>query len=198
MNTKTCKKCGWVYPAYTEANCCRFCKEPFTEGTCKICRKFCTNLIGDRGICPECYREQVNAYSRERSIRNYRAGIIKAEERFRAWIETLNDTKAHVLTEEEWMEACRYFDGCALCGSHDISTRGYFIRFEDGGRYNACNVIPMCEICATSLKRQPNPFIQMDPNLNRNLAVGRGLSLKNLNNTASYLQAKIEGALHEQ
>lgn len=198
MNTKTCKKCGWVYPAYTDANICRFCKEPFTEGICKSCREFSTDIFNGTGMCRKCYREYCNVRGRAYSIERYRRNISKAEERFSNWLENLNNVKTHVLTEEEWMEACRYFDGCALCGSHDIATRGYFVRFEDGGRYNACNVVPTCEICATSLKKQPNPFIQMDPNLNRNLAVGRGLSLANLNNTASYLQAKIEGALHEQ
>lgn len=64
----------------------------------------------------------------------------------------------HTLTEEEWLEACRYFEGCAYCGSEDISTRGFLIPFKDGGEYAAWNVLPLCDKCGTRSIRQPNIF----------------------------------------
>ena len=101
------------------------------------------------------------------------------------------------MTEDEWLDACRYFGGCALCDSDSIDARGYFIRFEDGGKYNACNVIPLCDTCATTLKYQSNPFRQMNPYINRNLATSRGCSTTKLEKVAEYLQGKMGGLKNE-
>lgn len=67
------------------------------------------------------------------------------------------------LTEDQWIEAVKYFDGCAICGSESIDTRGYFIPFKYGGRYCNWNIIPMCEKCATNAKRTPGYFLVSRP-----------------------------------
>ena len=67
------------------------------------------------------------------------------------------------LTEAQWMEAVKYFNGCAICGSESIDTRGYFIPFKSGGRYCDWNVIPMCEKCATNAKTTPGYFLVSRP-----------------------------------
>lgn len=54
------------------------------------------------------------------------------------------------LTEDQWLAACRYFDGCARCHSDEIDTRGFFISAKLGGRYCDWNVIPLCEKCANA------------------------------------------------
>lgn len=197
MNTKTCKKCGWVYPKVTPYSSCRFCGMAFTEGTCKHCGEYSYDLVYGSGLCRTCYNKRVYSYQKgtarvanERK-KHYERLCANADKRFADWVQQLKAAKTHSLTEEEWMEACRYFGGCALCGSDSIDARGYFIRFEDGGNYTACNVIPLCDKCATDLKHQSNPFRQMNPIINRNLAVSRGLSLDKLNRVAEYLQTKI-------
>jgi hypothetical protein len=52
------------------------------------------------------------------------------------------------LTEAQWLEACRFFDGCARCSSKEIDTRGFFIGKALGGRYCDWNIIPLCTRCA--------------------------------------------------
>ena len=203
MNTKTCKKCGWVYPKVTPYTTCRFCGMSFTEGTCKKCGDYSYDILPGTGWCRTCYnaRQLVYQKGRDQSESNrkvYEARCKEADERFAAWTGQLRAIKTHTLTEDEWMEACRHFGGCALCGADSIDARGYFIRFEDGGNYNACNVIPLCDKCATALKYQSNPFRQMNPYINRSLAVWRGLSVDRLNKVAEYLQEKIGGIDHEQ
>lgn len=204
MNTKTCKKCGWVFPAYTDESYCRFCGEAFTEGICISCGEFSTDLVPKTRLCRKCYVPQKKlepvdlSDNPARSVVWNRRAVIKADKRFKEWTDKLRQIKMPSLTEDEWMEACIHFDGCAVCNSKSIDARSYFIRYEDGGRYNACNVIPMCEVCATAFKYQHNPFRQMNPNLNANIAVCRGISNKKLEAIAEYLQVRMEVALHEQ
>lgn len=204
MSTKTCKGCGWVYPIVTPYSTCRFCGRGFTEGICANCGEHSTDIIPATKLCRKCYNKRNGEYckkrvrttdERQKTVRRWRA---EADERFAAWIDKLSKIKTHTLTEAEWLETCSYFKGCALCDDEHITTRGYFIRFEDGGKYNACNVIPLCDKCATEIKYQSNPFRQMNPNLNRNLATSRGLSLAKLEKAAGYLQTKMEGIVDEQ
>jgi len=88
-----------------------------------------------------------------------RAGFV-ARWRLENWLYNVSvaTENLHTLTEEEWQEACRYFEGCAFCGSEDISTRGFLIPFKDGGEYTAWNVLPLCDTCAARSIRQPNIF----------------------------------------
>lgn len=204
MSTKTCKKCGWVYPLVTPYSTCRFCGMSFTQGICSVCGEYSDDIIPSTKLCRKCYNKRNGVYQKrvikttDDNQKTYRRLVKEADERFAAWLGRLSKIKTHTLTDEEWLEACRYFDGCALCDSDSIDARGYFIRFEDGGKYNACNVIPVCDKCATEIKYQSNPFRQMNPTLNRNLATSRGLSLAKLERAAGYLQSKMEGVENEQ
>ena len=203
MNTKTCKGCGWIYPLITPYSTCRFCGRAFTEGTCSICKEPSDDIIPGTKLCRKCYNKRNGVYQKrvmhttDDNQKYYRRLCKEADERFAAWIEQLKSITTHTLTEDEWMESCRYFGGCSLCNSDQIDARGYFIRFEDGGKYNACNVIPICDKCATALKYQSNPFRQMNPIINRNLATSRGYSLEKLEKVAEYLQSKIGGIDNE-
>ena len=66
------------------------------------------------------------------------------------------------LTTEQWLEACAYFGGCALCNDESIDSRVYFVPFTYGGRYCNWNVIPLCMSCATHYKQDMNPFIRLE------------------------------------
>lgn len=206
MNTKTCKGCGWVHPLKTPYGTCRFCGTAFTENVCSRCNEYSQDIIPSTTLCRKCFNKRRSEYNQKNKIylttddyqKQYRRRCKEADERFAAWLNQIKELNVHTLTEEEWLDACRYFNGCALCNSDQIDARGYFIRFEDGGKYNVCNVIPLCDKCATSLKYQSNPFRQMNPYINRNLATYRGLSKDNLERVAEYLQQKIRGVTNER
>lgn len=168
-----------------------------------MCKEPSDDIIPGTKLCRKCYNKRNGIYQK-RVVRTtddnqkyYRRLCKEADERFATWTERLKSITTHTLTEDEWLECCNYFGGCALCNSDQIDARGYFIRFEDGGKYNACNVIPICDKCATAIKYQSNPFRQMNPTINRNLATSRGYSKEKLEKVAEYLQSKMGGVDNE-
>jgi hypothetical protein len=104
----------------------------------------------------------------------------------------------HTLTEAEWLEACKHFNGCALCGSESIDARGYFITFKDGGKYNACNVIPICNECATRQRLQSNPFVFMHDRKKIGKQYSHEVSSANLKDIVDYFKAVMERNKNEQ
>jgi hypothetical protein len=60
------------------------------------------------------------------------------------------------LKEHEWIDACRFFGGCAICGESTITSRMLFIPAKYGGKYTASNIIPVCEKCATEARSSHN------------------------------------------
>jgi hypothetical protein len=117
--------------------------------------------------------------------------IATVEEKYAKWLEQITAAPFKPLTEEQWLKACRYFGGCALCDTPEIEARGYFIQFKQGGRYTAWNILPLCELCATELKKQLNPFRRLDTQLNNSLPVVRGISKDKLNRATEYLQERL-------
>ena len=80
--------------------------------------------------------------------------------RYDAWLEKVKAVPKDypTLTEAQWLEACRHFDGCARCYSRDIDTRGFFVGAKLGGRYCDWNVIPLCEKCASNWDLEQSMF----------------------------------------
>ena len=195
MSTLTCKGCGWVYPPDTTRRRCRFCGTEFDESTCKICGKF-GKLFPKLTICRECY----NRHLRESGTasRLYAKKITKyiknVEDRYTAWLDLINKIPKpyKFLTETQWLEACRFFNGCALCNNKEVTTRGFFIQHSAGGKYCDWNTLPLCEQCATRLNIQPNPFKRMDKILNRTVNTERGMSKEKVEAAALYLSSKME------
>ena len=103
----------------------------------------------------------------------------KFQNKFDRWLDLIKQVPKPLktLTEDEWIAACRYFGKCATCGNESIDARAFFITFALGGRYAAWNVIPVCDKCATALRRQQNPFIKYSDNVD---------------NIVSYLQPILE------
>lgn len=204
-----CYKCGWEYPATYGSNICKFCggsvyrnvgPEP---GYCKDCGAYCDNIHRFHdNRCSKChskvlmkwqrssaeYKEQQKVYARQYMHKRSN----NADKKYADWIEQLNSVNTHTLTEEEWLQACRHFGGCAMCGAESIDTRMYFIQHTEGGKYNACNIIPACEKCANDYKVNPNPFRTMDKLLNGSAGIYRGQSRERLQDIVGYLQSKIE------
>lgn len=191
MNTKKCSKCGWEYPIDWPGRQCRFCQEPFLDGPCSHCGRI-TKL--HNGVCRECETKQ---------HAEWRAGRINiADTSLKEWLTKISaiPKSSPTLTEEQWMEACRHFGGCAYCGDMNIDSRSMFIRFKDGGRYCAWNIIPACERCETLRKVIPNPFLRMDQKIrrgNKEPAKKYGFTLEKLQNIVDYLQSKMEELTNE-
>ena len=84
-------------------------------------------------------------------------------DRFDAWLELITFVKKPLitLTEAQWLNACRYFNGCAFCESEIIDTRALFIPFKNGGKYCDWNVVPQCQKCANRRILKNNPFTSM-------------------------------------
>ena len=154
MNTRTCKCCGWIYPIGQTGRRCKICGQEFDEIFCKSCKQLLpvSAFEKTRSICKKCRRPYLNAF-----WDNHLASL---DEAFNAWLEKVRRVpKSYpTLTEEQWLEACRYFDGCARCHSDDIEARGFFVGAKLGGRYCNWNVIPLCEKCASNWDLELNMF----------------------------------------
>ncbi len=186
MNTKTCSKCGWEYPLMWPGRQCRFCQEPFKESPCSHCGKIAKL---HNGVCRSCETIQ------HREWRNGR--IDTAEEAYKEWLKKISKLPypSPTLTEEQWLEACKHFGGCAYCGDANIDSRSMFIPFKAGGRYCVWNIVPACERCETVRKSDPNPFLRMDNSYHRGSAHSArkyGYTLENLSRIVDYLQSKME------
>lgn len=200
MNTKKCKKCGWVFPPTYERASCRFCGTNFEEGICSSCGTF-GKLFPGRTLCRDCH----NKYRREsgqnnaiyaKSIKKY---IKSLEDTYDEWLARIKSIpKPYVfLTETQWLEVCRFFNGCALCDNKEVTTRGFFIPFKEGGKYCNWNVIPLCEQCATRCNVQPNPFKRIDARMNKTVNIERGMTKQKLEVVVQYLGSKMEVLINE-
>ena len=130
MNTKTCSKCGWVYPGNTPYSTCRFCGTYMGE---PIRPKPSPQPPRPPAPPKPVYASRME---RERAI---------AADTYETWKTRLSNLQINTLTEDEWLKACNHFDGCAMCSSDSIDARGYFIAFKEGGKYNRCNILPLCD-----------------------------------------------------
>ena len=185
MNIKKCKSCGREYPATHKPRKCE-CGTPFKMGYCSYCGAWKEDLRDGR--CRACETIQHRAW-REGRRENGATNLKK-------WLTAIRKipTPYKTLTEEEWLEACKHFDGCAYCGSKKIDARSMFIPFKDGGRYCAWNIIPACEECETRLITIPNPFMRMDQKFSRGnheTAKKHGYSLDKLQKIVDYLGSKM-------
>lgn len=186
MNTKTCPNCGWVYPNIEAYYTCKFCHTKLTGGICRVCGENSEHLHG--GLCTSCESARHAKFIKKR--REARHSELEQ------WLDKIKKipTPYSTLTEEQWIEACKYFGGCAMCGSDDISTRLMFVDYKDGGRYCAWNIIPACEECATMRKTIHNPFSRMDSTLHRegNVPTKRkAFSLEKLKAITDYLERRM-------
>lgn len=189
-----CSGCGWVYPSTYDKPRCRFCGTKFVERVCPVCGKLGVPYRIESPQCRDCYVTLYKAYGKAVvSTQRWREGEIqRAEVLYDDWIKRLKDATFAPLSEDEWLAACRHFNGCALCDSSDIAARGYFIQFVDGGRYTSWNILPMCEQCTTALKMQINPFKRLNPKLNKNVPLYRGATFDKLMKAYEYLQERLD------
>lgn len=182
----------------SSAAMCPNCKTRFTEGICRICNNYSNDITWSRK-CRKCY----NAYQNEIKKKHYANGN-SAEKRYRTKIRAVNASdfiewrnkirrlSYHTLTENEWVLICQHFSGCAMCDSDNISARSMLVHPKHGGKYCIWNVIPLCEECATELRRQLNPFEAFEDRISGNKHKHkRGRSRDNLKQILEWLDKMI-------
>lgn len=176
--TKVCKKCGWVLAYQDPSNICPICKTRFDIGICKNCGGPMDPSTFRLSICRTCYSRSPQKAYHARKLKERRDKV------FEEWVEKIKLVPKDypTLTEEQWLEAVKYFGKCALCEDESVDARAYFIPFQLGGRYCNWNVIPVCEKCVLKIKLNPNYFIQ-------------GQRPKGLINTITYLEEKLNEAI---
>lgn len=193
MNTKTCKRCGWVYPITQPGNVCKICGEPFDIILCRSCGALLKREepYAYWSLCITCGRSYWNAHTP--IYRNKRIEALEA--RFDAWIAKVQQVPANypTLTEPQWLEACRHFDGCARCHNDIIDTRGFFIGAKLGGRYCDWNVIPLCERCASRWKLDKSIFVDV---LHKDHNARSNEYRECLENIVQYLEGKLDAAIN--
>lgn len=213
MSTKTCKGCGWEFPVTHKAKQCRFCGTPIHEHICVECDEL-KKVHYITGVCYDCAKQlkdekrAANLWRRFERVKktdytSYHKSIAKyiksLNDKYTRWLEKIDKIPKpyKFLTEEQWLETCSFFNGCALCDNEEVTTRGYFIPFKEGGRYCNWNVIPLCEQCATRMNKQPNPFKRTCTRMNKTVNTDRGMSKKKVETIAIYLSKKMEALIGE-
>lgn len=155
MNTKTCKNCGWVYPITQPGRRCLICGELFDIVICTVCGEPTPKeeISGRTLWCKACTNARdANAKAQHRQ---------ELVDEFDVWIGKIKSVPKDypTLTEQQWLEACVFFDGCARCHSDEIDARGFFVGAKLGGRYCDWNIIPLCEKCAVNWNLTKSAFI---------------------------------------
>lgn len=189
MSTKKCSKCGWVYPKEWPGRTCKFCHGSIIGGTCNVCGRYFDYLTSTRRVCTECATIQHSAWRTKRKQHS--------DDQLKEWLDRIAKvpTPYRTLTNDEWLEACKHFGGCAYCGKESIDARAMFIPFKRGGRYCAWNVVPMCERCAKIHMTIANPFRTMDDALyshSTNTAKKYNFDSNKLQGIVDYLGKKLE------
>lgn len=186
MASRKCSGCGWEYPLTWPGRTCRFCHAKVPGGVCSVCGELKEHI--SNGKCRECQTRNHMLWRQSRRS--------KAEELFNKWLYDVSKIQKPytTLTEDQWLEACKYFKGCAYCGKPDIDARSMFIPFKHGGRYCNWNIIPSCESCENINTSSENPFLYMDRKLMRgktNAAKKCNFTEERLHNIAEYLHSKM-------
>ena len=162
---RTCTKCGWKFPySYTKKKC-RFCRSYLDTLYCKKCKQNKKLEEFSSGYCKPCASRSVIEHQKrnpEKTRKRKNEAYAKYKQMENEKMNKLLQVKAKTMTEEEWLKICEYFGGCAICEDPHIEVRSFFIPFEEGGKYTAWNMLPLCGKCSASIPRYKNPFIWLN------------------------------------
>lgn len=124
--------------------------------------------------------------------RRYIKGVrSRLDIKYNEWKELISYT-TKPLTEDEWLQTCKHFNGCAMCGSHHVETRQFFVQFQHGGKYTVCNVFPACSECARLTRKVENPFAWMDNRIGNMAQILPKFTLERRKALVDYLRTKAE------
>lgn len=144
VELKTCVKCGYQMPKMSTKRICPACKTPWPlAGPCARCGTYSDSLMSSDHYCHECHSAS--------NLEIYHKMIEDTFKQYKEWKDKV-PKEYTLLTEEEWLSACSYFNKCPICNAGTIDTKMYFIPFRDGGKYTAWNILPVCEKCAVGIR----------------------------------------------
>lgn len=205
---RICQSCNAEQPLEHMGTTCKSCRAILDVQYCKACEQW--KPLSDfhvthnqvkpypRKPCKVCGREvkkkwdkehRDQRYARDRRFWDKRKD--NADTMYEEWKQTISKLPTKLLDEWQWKETCRYFNGCALCGSTVIETRQYFIPFNEGGTYSAWNIYPACGKCSTDIKLIANPFQWMDRYWGRRNNVPR-IDSKYADNIVEFFKKQIK------
>lgn len=157
-----------------------------------------------RRICTPCRKKAWAAYDKAnphlkqlRNDKHYKKQVQEAETAYELWLSKAN-VPLKPLSEAEWLEACRYFGGCAVCGSEHIEVRQFFVTpgQTDQISYSAINVFPTCGTCATHTRKVANPFKWLDKELGT--AIKLGMNDERRQRMVDYFTLQIEKVVNDE
>ena len=177
-SVRICTNCKWEYPLHYKYSKCRWCNAFLDKHICWMCNKLKPlseyyfhksgkNAGTIKRICKDCNRFRSTKESEDyhkyydRHLRFIQRKKEYLKKLYQDWLQITN-VPFKPLTEKEWLEACAYFNGCAICGNPDIEVRQFFVKFEKGGRYTPWNVFPVCGNCNKYNRYVENPFVWLE------------------------------------
>jgi hypothetical protein len=154
-------------------------------------------------VCKKCTAKKKYDHDlknpKQKIIRNKRFAnkrYTELEQQYEDWFDKLS-IQFKPMTEEQWLETCRYFNGCAICGSEHIETRQFFVPFEEGGKYAIYNMFPMCGECSKHVRITANPFLWLDKSFGTAKYV-LGLTEERRQKLVNYLLSQIERCKNDE
>ena len=204
---RTCSKCSWVFPSSYHQTACKFCKTRFPIQFCNTCKEWVpTGEFHTRGTylqrdCKACASKIVSkwhiAHAEETAIYKKQWYLNRRAEFdafYEEWKSLTSSVTFKVLTEEQWLQTCSYFNGCAFCDETHIETREFLVGFQHGGRYAPWNMLPVCGNCSIRTRTAENPFIWMD----KFIGSRRDISDEKRERLLEYFISQIEKVKNDQ
>lgn len=151
MMQRKCPNCGWIHPSSFSPNKCKKCKTPLHPSRCMTCKKLFNEPLNVRGDCKKCNMDRVlkwRAENKDKERAKFLRCVKKKETKYLNKILPFAEQPFVRLTEEEWLDTCSYFGGCAMCPETHIETRRLVLQPKHGGAYTPWNVIPCCGTCS--------------------------------------------------
>lgn len=142
-----------------------------------------------RHHCKDCERKPHN----ERSVLWNKNKKAQAEKSYNVWKEIGTLLPSNAITEAQWYEAIKYFNGCAMCKETHVETREFFQPPKDKGMYSVINILPMCGKCSKNYRGAINPF-QL---YNKFTTFGLALDKITIEKILAYFMTRIEEAVNE-
>lgn len=144
---------------YIVRETCERCNKPIAPGQRKL-RQVNTELgpvYMDTGICKDCINASIyvdkfldgDILSETDAKKLY---YKYAEEYEHQWRITLAAAPLILNTTDSWEHACKFFNGCAMCGGH-IEVQHKYFPTSLNGQYTPWNIIPMCGDCSKKYKQ---------------------------------------------
>ena len=117
---------------------------------------------------------------------------IELEKRWHDWRNKMFSAPPRPLKEEDWLQMCSVFNGCAICGSESIDEKLLVVPTYLGGKLYTYNVIPACSFCTDRIRQSQlsnplKPFYTL-----------KGIDAAKVSKIFNYLESLMLNAVFEE